>query len=104
MGVFITNLLQMDACGKGALNRIIICYLTNTEMQGREHKIKFLSTFWPKHDILWKCWFWCGANYAKINQKSQDEWYCLVSHDKHFLGFAVIISQSETGVYHVLPH
>ena len=36
--------------------------------------------------------------------KCQEEWYCPVSHGNHFLGFAVIISQSETGVYDVLPH
>ena len=38
-------LLQRGTYGKGALDRIVKCYLTNTEMQQREHKTKFLTTF-----------------------------------------------------------
>ena len=39
-------LLQREAYGKGVLNRIITYYFyTNTDMQKREPKIKFMTTF-----------------------------------------------------------
>ena len=40
------RLLQREAYGKGVLNRIIKYYFyTNTDMQKREPKIKFMTTF-----------------------------------------------------------
>lgn len=72
-------------------------------MQQREHKIKFLTTFWPKH-ILCKCWFCCGAIQKSINGKVSREKVLSCFSWHHYMGFAVIISQSKRGVYNVLPH
>lgn len=48
------------------------------------------------------CHFCLHAIWRPLQHNSREE--LEVSHGNHFLLFAVIILQSETGVYHVFPH